>query len=89
MIRTTRSTAQPVEHPCVAAEGMERTARPGSADWAGAWEGAREVLMTVAATLAIGFAWAAIEMGRIGAEPAPAGASSFETGYDGAMWTGR
>ena len=55
-------------------------ASPRSSDWAGFREGAREVLVTLMATLAIGLAWAAIEAGRLGAElPSPVAASIRES----------
>ena len=73
-----------------ALEAAERpTTTRTSRDWTGVREGAREVFLTVAATLAIGLAWAALELGRTGAEPAPAAASGFETGYDGTAWMER
>jgi len=49
----------------------------------------REVVLTLAATFAFGFAWAAIEMGRLGTEPVEIAASTFETGYDQAAWSGQ
>lgn len=67
----------------------DRTARTTARDWAGFREGVREVFLTLVATFAIGFAWAAIEMARLGMEPGDVGASRYETGYDDAAWTGQ
>jgi len=58
-------------------------------DWTELREGVREVVLTLAATFAFGFAWAAIEMGRLGTEPVEIAASTFETGYDQAAWSGQ
>lgn len=70
-------------------------------DWSGVREGVREVFLTLAATLAIGFAWAAIERERLGAPPGapgsvaviasvePVGAPSGGTGYASARGMGR
>lgn len=52
-------------------------------------EGVREVFLTLAATLAVGFAWAAIEVVRIGPVPAPAEASGIESRYAGEPMAGR
>ncbi len=76
MIRAALTTSRAVER------GHAAAVRP-SRDWAGVREGVREVFLTLAATLAIGFAWAAIETGRIAAEPGPAGASALENRYAG------
>ena len=47
------------------AKSRESAALPAAADWAGAREGVREVVLTLLATLAIGLGWAAIEAGRV------------------------
>ena len=65
------------------------TAETAGRDWSGVREGVREVFLTISATLALGFAWAAVELGRLGAEPALATAAVVETGYDGEAWTGQ
>ena len=101
MIRAAQTTSRPVEGvqaargvPVVQVVRALNAARPmagawPSPDWAGVREGVREVFLTLAATLAIGFAWAAIETGRIGPVPAPAGASEIENRYDGEPRAGR
>lgn len=63
------------------AKSRESAALPAAADWAGAREGVREVVLTLLATLAIGLGWAAIEAGRANAELVRAGAPVSQTGY--------
>ncbi len=67
-------------------------------DWSGVRAGLLEVSLTLAATIGLGFAWAAVESARLGA---PAGGSAsrgeeraitaagFETGYPALLPTGR
>jgi hypothetical protein len=95
MIRAVQTKSRPVEGgqaargvPVVQVVRALNSARPVAAtwpspDWAAVREGVREVFLTLAATLAIGFTWAAIEVGRLGPVPAPAEASGFENRYDG------
>ncbi len=80
MIRADLTTTRAVER------GL--AARP-SPDWAGIREGVREVFLTLAATLAIGFAWAAIETAQMASEPGSAGASGLENRYAGEPRAGR
>ena len=68
-------------------------------DWAGVRSGFLEVFLTLAATIGFGFAWAAVEMARLG--PAPESrdvrgggeraitAAGLETGYPAALGPGR
>ena len=70
-------------------ETGNRVSPTAARDWTEFREGVREVLLTLAATFAFGFAWAAVEMGRLGTEPVEVAASSFETGYAEAAWTGQ
>ena len=65
------------------------TAGTAGLDWSGVREGVREVVLTLAATFALGFAWAAVELVRAAAEPARAAADDVETGYDRAAWKGQ
>ena len=54
-------------------------------DWSAVRQGLREVFLTLAATLALGFAWAAIEGERLEA----AEVARLETGYAAVQATGR
>ena len=70
-----------------APESRGETARAVMVEWAGARDGVREVLLTLMATLAIGFGWAAIEAGRANVALVEAGAPASGTGYAGdARW---
>ena len=111
---TTRVTATTIESaPWMPARAASPTAlEPSEAretgptmDWSGVREGIREVVLTLAATLAIGFAWAGIEMERLSTTPTtpmtPAkteavheateafGVASLETGDPATQATGR
>lgn len=101
MIRAVQTKSRPAEGdqvacgvPSVQVVRAPNSARPSvpaspSPDWAAIRQGVREVFLTLAATLAIGFAWAAIEVGWIGAVPAPAEANGIENRYDGEPSAGR
>ncbi len=78
MLRTAPTTLPPQPIPSTAFRLRERVlARPGRAatpprperDWSAVRTGFGEVFLTVAATLAVGFAWAAIELERLGPPP--------------------
>lgn len=67
-------------------------------DWSGVRAGFLEVFLTLAATVGFGFAWAAVELVRLGPPPAspapgsevgPITAAAFETGYPAALPSGR
>lgn len=95
MIRAAQTTSRPAEGgqaaggmPVVRVVRAPDSATPiatawASPDWAAIRDGAREVFLTLAATLAIGFTWAAIEVAWIGPVPTPAEASGIENRYDG------
>ncbi len=108
---TTRVTATTIEStpwipggsasPKMLEPSEARETRP-TMDWSGVREGIREVVLTLAATLAIGFAWAGIEMERLATTPTtPAkieavheaakafGVASLETGYPATQAAGR
>jgi xanthosine utilization system XapX-like protein len=101
MIRAAQTKFRPAEGdqmargvPVVQVVRALNSARPvaiawPSPDWAAVREGVREVLLTLAATLAIGFAWAAIEVGWTDPGLAPAEASGIENRYDGELMAGR
>ncbi len=95
MIRAAQTKSGPAEGsqvargvPVVQVVRALDSARPiepawASPDWAAVRGGMREVFLTLAATLGIGFAWAAIEIAWIGPVPAPVEASGLENRYDG------
>lgn len=63
-------------------EAIEPRAIAGAFDWQEVREGAREVFLTLAATIALGLGWAALEASWAEAARSPVdGASAFGTGY--------
>jgi hypothetical protein len=90
--RPRRSRPARESSPASAASPAAR-ARPAR-DWSGVWQGIREVFLTVAATLALGLAWAAIEGERLEAAEAAGTVAAvevarLETGYAATRATGR
>lgn len=77
---------------------LQRLPQRTRLDWSGVRAGFLEVFLTLAATVGFGFAWAAVELVRLGPPPAsqapgsevgPITAAAFETGYPAALPSGR